>query len=212
MKVLGTTLSIQANDPAQGPQQDPAEAYATNTSDHSNTPEHQVSHAEVQVEGTFVRPSLQKTSSSSTSHQPLIASPTAAPAAPLAATPKSRDRPKTIAEEFVEMKRNLLETIQSMERFGIALHDASLVTAQEASVESVKRSTNDLLHITNRDRPVSKDTDRARGPKAGGRKYSRPFFSRRPNWNLKARKKNTAPSFHKLFLLVACDETDGNQR
>ncbi|KAF9130661.1 hypothetical protein BGW39_002803 [Mortierella sp. 14UC] len=111
--------------------------------------------------------------------KPLTAPPTHVASTNPEAAPKP-DNHKTITEEFVEMKHGLMDVLQSMERLGAALVETNQLSAQEASVESVKRSINDLLH-TNRDRPV-RNPIRIRGSKYRGGKFSRTF---RKNWSTK---------------------------
>ncbi|KAF9153435.1 hypothetical protein BG015_003412 [Linnemannia schmuckeri] len=127
------------------------------------------------------------------------------------AAPKSHGS-KSITKEFVEMKHNLQGVILSMERLGIALVQANQLSAQEASVESIKQSINDLLH-TNRDRPA-RNPFRARAPKSASRKFPRPHPFRKTWSNKLLEPFNLTPleSLDRVELKKAtlkCMEADG---
>ncbi|KAG0277344.1 hypothetical protein BGZ95_006101 [Linnemannia exigua] len=176
-----TILSTSTTDQAGGPYQDTAESLATNPSGQSS--EHHASTLAEEVEGAApAHPLVQQQHKTTSGLKPLTA-PQAlvAPTNPEAA-PKSDNNHKTITEEFVEMKHNLMDVLQSMERLGIALVEANQLSAQEASVESVKRSIDDLLH-TNRDRPM-RGSARTKGSKFGGRKFPRTYPPRK-TWSTK---------------------------
>ncbi|KAG0210077.1 hypothetical protein BGX33_005139 [Mortierella sp. NVP41] len=211
----GTTFSSPTNDQARGPQQDAVEAFVTERTDNSVSPtEHPTTLAD-EAEGTPALTTQQKTSSDPTASTFL----TVPPSAPQA-TPKTPEHSKSITEEFVEMKHNLLDVLQSMERLGVALVEAKQLSAQEASVESVKRSINDLLHA-NKDRPAKDVTTTRnqghRAPKTGGRKFSRPFYprNRQNNWSLKVfepynlKPMETLDNVELKESTIKCLETDG---
>ncbi|KAG9065782.1 ESCRT-II subunit protein snf8 [Linnemannia hyalina] len=187
-----TQITQTTTDQLPGQPGDPVEAFAAMTLENSNTPEHHAILAEA-VEDAPAPP-----------HQ--IVAPTNPEA-----TPKSHG-PKTATEEFVAMKYNLQGVILSMERIGIALVEANQLSAQEASVESIKQSINDLLH-TDKDLPA-RNPFRARAPKTGGRKFPRPYPFRKTWSNKLLEPFNLTPleSFDKVELkegTLKCMEADG---
>ncbi|KAG0379507.1 hypothetical protein BGX24_000105 [Mortierella sp. AD032] len=174
----GSTLSTPVTDQAGGPYQDTAESLTTNPSGPSSSTEHHAMNLAEEVEGAVpAHPPVQQQHKTTSGLRPLTAPPTLVTPTNPETAPKSNNNNKTITEEFVEMKHNLMDVLQSMERLGIALVEANQLSVQEASVESVKRSIDDLLH-TNRDRPV-KNLARTRGSKFGGRKFPRTYPPRK---------------------------------
>lgn len=188
----GATLSTQTTtDEGPGKQRNPAEAFTAMTLENSNIPGHHATFAET-VEGAPALPPQyqQKPTSGGPSSNnntrltpPQIVTPT---------NPEAGLKPhgsKSVIEEFNEMKYNLQGVTLSMERLGIALIEANQLSAQEASVESIKQSIDDLLH-TGKDRPV-RNPFRARAPKTGGRKFPRPY-SFRKTWSNKVTNEQTS--------------------
>ncbi|KAF9912474.1 hypothetical protein EC991_010561 [Linnemannia zychae] len=173
-------LSTHTTDQAGGQHQDAADSFVANTSSPSSSPEqHPTNHAEEVEGGTSSQrpaPSQQKVTSGPKS---LATSPSIQASTSPKTAPKSESY-KTITDEFVAMKHSLMDVLQSMERLGIALVEANQLSAQEASVESVKRSINDLLH-NNRDRSV-RSPARTRGSKYRGGKFTRTY---RKSWSTK---------------------------
>ncbi|KAG0294327.1 hypothetical protein BGZ96_001400 [Linnemannia gamsii] len=178
MKMQGATFSTQTADQASGQQHVPAEPFPARTADNSSALEHHATFDEA-VEGT-IAPLLHQPKSTSSgpasNNAHLTSTQIITPTNPEPA-PKAHGS-KTITEEFVEMKRNLHGVIQSMERLGIGLVEANQLSVQEASVESIKQSINELLH-TSKDRPV-----RVRGHKTAGRKFPR-LYAHRKTWSNK---------------------------
>ncbi|KAG0061850.1 hypothetical protein BGZ89_011128 [Linnemannia elongata] len=213
----GATLSTQTTaDQSPGQQRDPGEAFAAMTSKNSNTLEHHATIAEA-VEGASAPappPQYQQKPASgrpgSNNNTRLTPPQIVAPTNPEAA-PKFHGS-KTATEEFIEMKYNLQNVTLSMERLGIALVEANLLSAQEASVESIKQSINDLLH-TSKDHPV-RNPFRARAPKTGARKFPRPYPFRKTWSNKLLEPFNLTPleSLNKVELkesTLKCMEADG---
>jgi hypothetical protein len=197
MKMQGTTLPTETTDQPSGQQHIPGELFATRSGDNSSSPEHHATLAEA-LEGTTPPPlqyQLKSTSSgpASNNNSHLVPTQIVFPTNPEAVSKAHGS--KTITEEFVEMKRNLHGVIQSMERLGIGLVEANQLSAQEASVESIKHSINELLH-NSKDRPV-RNPFRARGPKTAGRKFPRPYAYRKA-WNNKV--KAQCCQYHTSFL------------
>lgn len=178
MKMQGTTISAQTVDQASGQQHLPVEPFPPRSADNSSTLEHHAPSGEA-VERTMtpLRHQPKSTSTGPASNNAHLVPTQIVTLTNPEPAPKAHGS-KTITEEFVEMKRNLHGVIQSMERLGIGLVEANQLSVQEASVESIKQSINELLH-TNKDRPV-----RARGLKAAGRKFPR-LYAYRKTWSNK---------------------------
>jgi hypothetical protein len=182
------TLSIQSTDQAGSQYQDAAKSFVASTSECSSSlGYHSIKTAEEIEGGTSTHPPVPVQHKAASGPKPAMPPPTLQAPPANSGAPLKSDGHKTIAEEFIEMKHNLMNVVQSMERLGIALVKTNQLSAQEASVESVKRSINDILH-TNRDYPVRNPT-RTRGSRFRGGKSLRTY---RKTWSAKVTHANQA--------------------
>ncbi|KAG0353003.1 hypothetical protein BGZ54_002472, partial [Gamsiella multidivaricata] len=117
------------------------------------------------------KPTVAEASATSIQHAELSSS----------ATASGVEYRKVVSDELFDIKKILQQVFQRVERLGTSMRDTEVVASEGTLTEPTRRSSLDLPSpIRERN---NRGSTRSAGPR--GRRYARPFSSRKPNWTLK---------------------------